>query len=231
MLLWEGVYGPLTWLRRSTGTRGTRTAASMWADSRGPNTDHNTETCKTCTMNDYMCIFEHSDRKRLSPTYPHPFPLTGPPEDIIEKILNQYTWKFSRQWISCKWSFGTWRSRCTATGSAVAAKIPKKFPFDSQKPSEDLEDLGLPMDAILRTQKARMGSNYGKMHCWPTLCTLQTWSQIPRGNGALKREKLRSGGKQVIPNISPLQSKALFTFEFIGRVLSNLEIPFQIQVK
>ena len=33
----------------------------------------------------------------------------------------------------------------------------------------------------------------------------------------------------MILNLSPLQSKALFTFEFIGlgRVLSNLEIPFQ----
>ena len=35
--------------------------------------------------------------------------------------------------------------------------------------------------------------------------------------------------KVMILNLSPLQSKALFTFEFIGlgRVLSNLEIPFQ----
>ena len=31
----------------------------------------------------------------------------------------------------------------------------------------------------------------------------------------------------VIPNLSPLQSKARFTFVFIRRVLSNLEIPFQ----
>ena len=35
--------------------------------------------------------------------------------------------------------------------------------------------------------------------------------------------------KVMILNLSPLQSKALFTFEFIGlgRVLSNLEIPFE----
>ena len=31
----------------------------------------------------------------------------------------------------------------------------------------------------------------------------------------------------MISNLSPLQSKALFTFEFIGQVLSDLEIPLQ----
>ena len=31
----------------------------------------------------------------------------------------------------------------------------------------------------------------------------------------------------MIPNLSPLQSKARFIFEFIRRVLSNHEIPFQ----
>ena len=36
----------------------------------------------------YVCIFEYVDWSLLPPTFPHPFPLTGPPEDRIEKMLN-----------------------------------------------------------------------------------------------------------------------------------------------
>ena len=35
----------------------------------------------------YVCIFEQINWKVLPPTYPHPFPLTGPPEARIEKML------------------------------------------------------------------------------------------------------------------------------------------------
>ena len=63
--------------------------------------EHRQETCKTCIASDsigdlvfsptnpnYVCIFEHVDWSLLPPTFPHPFPLTGPPEDRIEKMLN-----------------------------------------------------------------------------------------------------------------------------------------------
>ena len=68
---------------------------------KAKHSEHEKETCKTCiasnsvgdlvfspTNPNYVCIFEHVDWSLLPPTYPHPFPLTGPPEDRIEKMLN-----------------------------------------------------------------------------------------------------------------------------------------------
>ena len=68
---------------------------------KAKHSEHIKETCKTCIKSDsvgdlvfsptnpnYVCIFEHVDWKMLPPTFPHPFPLNGPPEDRIEKMLN-----------------------------------------------------------------------------------------------------------------------------------------------
>ena len=68
---------------------------------KAKHSEHNKETCRTCIASDsvgdlvfsrnnpdYVCIFEHIDWKMLPPTFPHPFPLNGPPEDRIEKMLN-----------------------------------------------------------------------------------------------------------------------------------------------
>ena len=67
---------------------------------KGKHSEHKEESCKTCisrksvgdlvfraTNPNYVCIFENIERNKLPPTYPHPFPLTGPPEDRIEKML------------------------------------------------------------------------------------------------------------------------------------------------
>ena len=63
--------------------------------------EHKKDTCETCiksnsigdlvfspTNPNYVCIFEHVDWSMLPPTFPHPFPLNGCPEDRIEKMLN-----------------------------------------------------------------------------------------------------------------------------------------------
>ena len=68
---------------------------------KAKHSEHIKETCKTCIKSDsvgdlvfsstnpnYVCIFEHVDWSLLPPTFPHPFPLHGPPEDRIEKMLN-----------------------------------------------------------------------------------------------------------------------------------------------
>ena len=68
--------------------------------------EHKKETCQTCIMQgpvgdlvdqmgprqshdnpNYVCIFEDVNWNILPPTYPHPFPLTSPPEDRIGRIL------------------------------------------------------------------------------------------------------------------------------------------------
>ena len=68
---------------------------------KAPHSEHQKETCDTCiasnslgdlvfspTNPNYVCIFEHADWSLLPSTFPHPFPLNGPPEDRIEKMLN-----------------------------------------------------------------------------------------------------------------------------------------------
>ena len=63
--------------------------------------EHRKDTCKTCIASDsvgdlvfshtnpnYVCIFEHLNWKVVPPTFPHPFPLNGHPEDRIEKMVN-----------------------------------------------------------------------------------------------------------------------------------------------
>ena len=68
---------------------------------KAQHSEHKKETCKTCVASDsvgdlvfsptnpnYFCIFEHVDWSLLPPNFPHPFPLNGPPEDRIEKMLN-----------------------------------------------------------------------------------------------------------------------------------------------
>ena len=68
---------------------------------KAKDSEHKKETCKTCIESEsvgdlvfsptnpyYVCIFEHVDWKLLPPNYPHPFPLTGSPEDRIERILS-----------------------------------------------------------------------------------------------------------------------------------------------
>lgn len=68
---------------------------------KAKDSEHKKETCKTCIASDsvgdlvfspsnpnYACIFEYVDWSLLPPTFPHPFPLNGPPEDRIEKMVN-----------------------------------------------------------------------------------------------------------------------------------------------
>ena len=63
--------------------------------------EHRKDMCKTCIASDsvgdlvfshtnpnYVCIFEHLNWKVVPPTFPHPFPLNGHPEDRIEKMVN-----------------------------------------------------------------------------------------------------------------------------------------------
>ena len=62
--------------------------------------EHSKDLCQTCIMQDpvgglvcehdnpnYVCIFENVNWNILPPTYPHPFPLSSPPEDRIERML------------------------------------------------------------------------------------------------------------------------------------------------
>ena len=70
---------------------------------KAKHSEHDRDACKTCiasnsvgdlvfspTNSNYVCIFKYTDLKLLKllpTTYPHPFPLTGSPEDRIEKML------------------------------------------------------------------------------------------------------------------------------------------------
>ena len=67
---------------------------------RAQHSEHNKDTCNTCAMErsagdlvleknnpNYICIFQHVNWNTLPPTFPHPFPLTSPPKDKIERIL------------------------------------------------------------------------------------------------------------------------------------------------
>ena len=67
---------------------------------KAKHSEHDRDACKTCiasnsvgdlvfspTNSNYVCIFQYTDLKLLPTTYPHPFPLTGSPEDRIEKML------------------------------------------------------------------------------------------------------------------------------------------------
>ena len=67
---------------------------------RAQHSEHNKDTCNTCAMErsagdlvleknnpNYICIFQHVNWNTLPPTFPHPFPLTSPPKDRIERIL------------------------------------------------------------------------------------------------------------------------------------------------
>ena len=67
---------------------------------KAEHSEHRRDTCRSCiasnsagdlafspTNPNYVCIFESVDRNMLPPTFPHPFPLTGLPENIVEKML------------------------------------------------------------------------------------------------------------------------------------------------
>ena len=68
---------------------------------KAKHSEHQKDTCYTCiassslgdlvfspTNPNYACIFEHIHWSVLPPSYPHPFPVTGLPEDRIEQMLN-----------------------------------------------------------------------------------------------------------------------------------------------
>ena len=67
---------------------------------KAKHSEHRRESCTICIARDsvgdhvfspanpnYVCIFDKLDWNLVPSTFPHPFPLTGPPEDRIEKML------------------------------------------------------------------------------------------------------------------------------------------------